>query len=71
MIKVWDSRLLGGDNKQVGNFFGHSEGVTHVVGKGDGRYIASNGKDQLLKVWDLRKMLSNDYIREIQIPPGT
>ena len=39
------------------------------MGKGDGRYIASNGKDQLLKVWDLRRMLSNENIRDI--PAGT
>lgn len=30
--------------------------MTNVASKGDGLYLASNGKDQLLKVWDIRKM---------------
>ena len=33
--------------------------MTNVASKGDGLYLASNGKDQLLKVWDIRKM--SDY----------
>lgn len=31
-------------------------GVTYVDSKGDGRYVLSNGKDQRMKLWDLRKM---------------
>lgn len=27
--------------------------------KGDGRYVISNGKDQALRLWDLRKMRSS------------
>ncbi len=28
--------------------------------KGDGRYVISNGKDQALRLWDLRKMRTNE-----------
>jgi WD40 repeat protein len=38
---------------------GHTEGITYVSAKGDGRYVISNGKDQNLRLWDLRKMRSN------------
>jgi WD repeat-containing protein 23 len=38
---------------------GHTEGITYVSAKGDGRYIISNGKDQALRLWDLRKMRTN------------
>jgi WD repeat-containing protein 23 len=38
---------------------GHTEGITYVSPKGDGRYVISNGKDQKLRLWDLRKMRSN------------
>ena len=57
LIKIWDRRALG-NNREAGAFIGHSEGVTHVASKGDGIYVASNAKDQLLKVWDIRKMIS-------------
>jgi len=56
-IRVWDKRALG-SNSAMGVFIGHTEGITNVSSKGDGMYLASNGKDQLLKVWDLRKMVS-------------
>lgn len=54
LVKVWDRRSL---NKAAGTFVGHSEGVTHVTSKGDGILLASNAKDQLLKVWDIRMMV--------------
>ena len=38
---------------------GHTEGITYVSAKGDGRYVISNGKDQTLRLWDLRKMRSS------------
>lgn len=37
---------------------GHTEGLTYVDSKGDGRYVLSNGKDQMMKLWDLRKMMT-------------
>lgn len=44
---------------------GHTEGITHVSSKGDGRYVISNGKDQALRLWDLRRMRSSEEFDEI------
>jgi DDB1- and CUL4-associated factor 11 len=43
-VKVWDRRELS-HNRPVGIFVGHAEGITNVCSKGDGMYVASNGKD--------------------------
>lgn len=59
LIKVWDRRSMG-DSREAGVFMGHTEGVTYVDSKGDGRYVLSNGKDQTMKLWDLRKMMSTE-----------
>ena len=57
-----DRRSLGSSPKPSGVLIGHTEGITNVSAKGDGRYIISNGKDQALRLWDLRKMGKNqDY----------
>ncbi|KAJ3297066.1 hypothetical protein HDU76_006652, partial [Blyttiomyces sp. JEL0837] len=40
-----------------GVLVGHTEGITFVAKKGDGRYCLSNGKDQKMLMWDLRRML--------------
>ena len=56
-IKVWDRRSLG-DGRPTGAFVGHCEGITYIDSKGDGRYILSNGKDQTMRLWDLRKIMS-------------
>eukprot|EP00854_Cymbomonas_tetramitiformis_P022941 gene22941-27740_t len=45
---------------QVLGLFGHTEGLTHVSSKGDGRYCISNSKDQTIKLWDVRKIMAND-----------
>jgi len=58
-LKVWDRRSMG-DGREAGVFLGHTEGLTYVDSKGDGRYVLSNGKDQTAKLWDLRKMHSKD-----------
>ncbi|OCH96414.1 WD40 repeat-like protein [Obba rivulosa] len=58
-VKVWDRRSLGTSRKPSGVLMGHTEGITYVSAKGDGRYVLSNGKDQVLRLWDLRKMHSN------------
>jgi WD repeat-containing protein 23 len=50
---------LGSTKKPTGVLMGHTEGITYVSAKGDGRYIISNGKDQTLRLWDLRKMRTN------------
>lgn len=36
-------------------FVGHVEGLTHVSSKNDGRFLISQGKDQCIKLWDVRK----------------
>ncbi len=41
------------------------QGITFISTAGDGRYCLSNGKDQAVKLWDLRKMTSpEDYERK-------
>ena len=59
LIKVWDRRSMS-DNRPAGVFIGHTEGLTYVDSRGDGRYVLSNGKDQTMKLWDLRKMMSTE-----------
>ncbi|KAL8873357.1 MAG: hypothetical protein Q9174_001159 [Haloplaca sp. 1 TL-2023] len=59
LIKVWDRRSMG-DSREAGVFMGHTEGLTYVDSKGDGRYVLSNGKDQTMKLWDLRKMMPTE-----------
>ncbi|KAF2488840.1 WD40 repeat-like protein [Lophium mytilinum] len=66
-LKVWDRRSMG-DGREAGVFLGHTEGLTYVDSKGDGRYVLSNAKDQTAKLWDLRKMLSKE--KADQIDPG-
>ncbi|KAF8910028.1 WD40-repeat-containing domain protein [Gymnopilus junonius] len=65
-IKVWDRRSLGESRKPSGVLVGHTEGITYVSAKGDGRYVISNGKDQALRLWDLRKMRSSSEFDEIE-----
>ncbi|KAH9486363.1 LEC14B-like protein [Psilocybe cubensis] len=66
-IKVWDRRSLGSSRKPSGVLVGHTEGITYVSAKGDGRYIVSNGKDQAARLWDLRKMRSSAEFDEIRL----
>jgi len=54
LIFIWDKRRM---TTPVGTLFGHTEGLTCVTSKGDGRYLLSNSKDQTMKLWDLRKMV--------------
>src|SRR5436190_17585965 len=56
VVKVWDRRSMAG-GREAGCLVGHTEGITFVATKGDGRYVISNGKDQTLKLWDIRKMM--------------
>ena len=64
-IKVWDRRSMG-DGREAGAFVGHIEGLTYIDSKGDGRYILSNGKDQSMKLWDLRMVMSTNRFREVR-----
>jgi DDB1- and CUL4-associated factor 11 len=63
-LKVWDRRSLA-SMRPAGMFLGHTEGLTYIDSKGDGRYVISNGKDQTCKLWDLRKMISTDVGEKI------
>ena len=66
-----DRRSLGSSQKPSGVLIGHTEGITNVSAKGDGRYVISNGKDQALRLWDLRKMRTNaEYEDVANIPYG-
>ena len=58
-LKVWDRRSLS-SMRPAGMFLGHTEGLTYIDSKGDGRYVISNAKDQTCKLWDLRNMVSTD-----------
>ncbi|CAE6535196.1 unnamed protein product [Rhizoctonia solani] len=62
MIKVWDRRSLS-SNRPSGVLPGHTEGITSVSAKGDGRYIISNGKDHALRLWDLRMMREDEEVK--------
>jgi DDB1- and CUL4-associated factor 11 len=63
-LKVWDRRSLA-SMRPAGCFLGHTEGLTYIDSKGDGRYVISNGKDQTCKLWDLRKMIGTEKMAGI------
>ena len=65
-LRVWDRRSMA-DGREAGVFVGHTEGLTYVDSKGDGRYVLSNGKDQMMKLWDLRKMISPGDFSKIDL----
>ncbi|KAF9302642.1 hypothetical protein BGZ74_005051 [Mortierella antarctica] len=71
-VKVWDRRSMrAGSGIPSGVLVGHTEGITHVTSKGDNRYLASNGKDQKMLLWDLRMMHSNRHYRKMPPNRGT
>ncbi|KAL8515470.1 hypothetical protein ACS0TY_014239 [Phlomoides rotata] len=59
LCKVWDRRCFVTKGQAAGVLMGHLEGITFIDTRGDGRYLISNGKDQAIKLWDIRKMSSN------------
>lgn len=61
-----DRRSLGASPKPSGVLIGHTEGITYVSAKGDGRYVISNGKDQALRLWDLRMMRSSEDYESVK-----
>jgi DDB1- and CUL4-associated factor 11 len=65
-LRVWDRRSMA-DGREAGVFVGHTEGLTYIDSKGDGRYVISNGKDQMMKLWDLRKMMSPNKFRNVNL----
>ncbi|KXS15327.1 WD40 repeat-like protein [Gonapodya prolifera JEL478] len=58
-VKVWDRRSLR-SNRPSGVLMGHTEGITYVDTKGDGRYLLSTAKDQTSKLFDVRRMYDAD-----------
>ncbi|KAI1500006.1 WD40 repeat-like protein [Biscogniauxia marginata] len=62
-IKVWDRRSMG-DGREAGAFVGHIQGLTYLDSKDDGRYLLSNGKDQSMKLWDLKMMYTTAQFLE-------
>lgn len=66
-LRVWDRRSMG-DGREAGVFIGHTEGLTYIDSKGDGRYVLSNGKDQSMKLWDLRKMMTTARYDSLDAP---
>ncbi|CAH1779719.1 unnamed protein product [Owenia fusiformis] len=63
LVKVWDRRTLNEESPNpVGTLAGHSDGITFIASKGDARYLASNSKDQSIKLWDIRKFSSQEAI---------
>lgn len=63
-IKVWDRRSMG-DGREAGAFVGHIHGLTYIDSKNDGRYLLSNGKDQSMKLWDLKMMYTTARFHEL------
>uniref|UniRef100_A0A060T0Z4 ARAD1C12320p n=1 Tax=Blastobotrys adeninivorans TaxID=409370 RepID=A0A060T0Z4_BLAAD len=65
-VLLWDRRLCG-QHACCGGFVGHTEGLTSVAAKGDGRYLLSNSKDQSMKLWDVRRITSQSDIKSQRI----
>lgn len=59
LCKVWDRRCIVSKTRPAGILVGHLEGITFIDTRGDGRYFISNGKDQTIKLWDIRKMATS------------
>ena len=56
LIKVWDLRS---ERSECGVLMGHTEGVTHLETNPLVSWqVISNGKDQTMRVWDLRNMMA-------------
>ncbi|KAJ2998170.1 hypothetical protein HDV02_004762 [Globomyces sp. JEL0801] len=77
MIKIWysftphtffrDRRSMGKmGSRPAGLLIGHTEGITHLSAKGDGRYIVSNGKDQHYPRRTPRKHPHDNSVRTFQ-----
>lgn len=64
-VRVWDRRSMK-DGREAGVFMGHTEGITYIDSKGDGRFALSNSKDQTMKLWDIRKMMETDKFRTLK-----
>ena len=74
-IRLWDVRTLGSSGSSsgaagaVGALLGHDAGITHVESGNDGRLVISNGKDNVIKVWDMRKMNTANEAAQVAREP--
>ncbi|XP_055345296.1 DDB1- and CUL4-associated factor 11-like [Paramacrobiotus metropolitanus] len=65
IIKVWDRRTLSESRpRPCGYFVGHKHGITFLDPHFDGRHVLSNGKDQCIKLWDLRAFSPQEGLEE-------
>eukprot|EP00730_Choanoeca_flexa_P005688 TRINITY_DN12002_c0_g2_i5.p1 TRINITY_DN12002_c0_g2~~TRINITY_DN12002_c0_g2_i5.p1 ORF type:complete len:542 (+),score=98.43 TRINITY_DN12002_c0_g2_i5:90-1715(+) len=61
LAKVWDRRIVNQAHpRPIGTMKGHQRGLTFLDSMGDGRYFLSQGKDNAIKLWDIRNMSSAD-----------
>ncbi|ONK78572.1 uncharacterized protein A4U43_C02F20230 [Asparagus officinalis] len=56
LCKIWDRRCFFTRGGPAGVLSGHTEGITFIDSRRDGRYFISNGKDQSIKLWDIRRL---------------
>jgi DDB1- and CUL4-associated factor 11 len=66
--------------RPAATFIGHTQGLTHVSSREDGRYFLSTSKDQSIKCWDIRvpssatDRMKRDYsfdYRSGRVPPSS
>lgn len=69
LLKVWDRRSLR-QQRPAGLLPGHTEGITYISPKGDGRYCISNSKDQSVRLWDMRSMRSSADSERLSLDYG-
>lgn len=67
LVKLWDRREV--QRSACGVFVGHTEGITHVSTKDDGRFFISQGKDQKIRLWDARRASPSNVTDEAGMPP--
>jgi len=68
VCKVWDRRALREEDPQpVGVLAGHSDGITYIDPRGDGRHLISNSKDQSIKLWDIRRFSSQSAVERSRV----
>lgn len=71
-MKLWDRREAKHSSQHKVDrpcavFVGHQYGLTHVSAKDDGRFFISNGKDQFIKLWDVRKPTSRSKLSTLNL----
>ncbi|KAL5604372.1 hypothetical protein BROUX41_002344 [Berkeleyomyces rouxiae] len=65
-IKLWDRRCMRSRN-DARVLVGHNEGITYLDSREDMVHVLSNGKDQCMKLWDLRHTTSTHHC-DNQVP---